>query len=78
MTLTPEDVRNKQFATVRFKEGYDLDEVDKFLDDVEAELLRLAAESDELRAQLAKAAQAPVTAPIPPPARPAAPPTPPP
>ena len=44
MTLTPEDVRNKQFATVRFKEGYDLDEVDKFLDDVEAELLRLAAE----------------------------------
>ncbi|MEI7779821.1 MAG: DivIVA domain-containing protein, partial [Actinomycetes bacterium] len=73
MTLTPEDVRNKQFATVRFKEGYDLDEVDKFLDDVEAELLRLAAESDELRAQLARNASPPVTAPIAPSA-PAAPP----
>jgi DivIVA domain-containing protein len=35
MALTPEDVRNKQFTTVRFKEGYDLDEVDNFLDEIE-------------------------------------------
>jgi len=34
MALTPEDVRNKQFSTVRLKEGYDEDEVDEFLDRV--------------------------------------------
>jgi DivIVA domain-containing protein len=39
MALTPEDVRNKQFTTVRFKEGYDLDEVDNFLDEIEESLL---------------------------------------
>ena len=26
MPLTPEDVRNKQFTTVRLREGYDEDE----------------------------------------------------
>ncbi|MEU3505795.1 DivIVA domain-containing protein, partial [Streptomyces hundungensis] len=31
MPLTPEDVRNKQFTTVRLREGYDEDEVDAFL-----------------------------------------------
>ena len=36
MPLTPEDVRNKQFRTVRLREGYDEDEVDAFLDEVEA------------------------------------------
>lgn len=41
MPLTPEDVRNKQFTTVRLREGYDEDEVDAFLDEVEAELTRL-------------------------------------
>ena len=41
MPLTPEDVRNKQFSTVKFKEGYNEDEVDEFLDQVEAELNRL-------------------------------------
>ena len=40
MPLTPEDVRNKQFTTVRLREGYDEDEVDAFLDEVEAELTR--------------------------------------
>ncbi len=33
MPLTPEDVRNKQFTTVRLREGYDEDEVDAFLDE---------------------------------------------
>lgn len=37
MALTPEDVRNKQFTPVRFREGYDEEEVDGFLDEVEAE-----------------------------------------
>jgi DivIVA domain-containing protein len=73
MALTPEDVRNKQFATVRFKEGYDLDEVDKFLDDVEAEIIRLTTENEELLARATtaesapKASVAPVTAPVTPP-----------
>ena len=71
MALTPEDVRNKQFATVRFKEGYDLDEVDKFLDDVEAEIIRLTTENEELLARATtaetapKASVAPVTPPVP-------------
>jgi DivIVA domain-containing protein len=58
MPLTPEDVRNKQFTTVRLREGYDEDEVDQFLDEVEAELTRLLRENDELRAKLAAATRA--------------------
>src|SRR5690348_343647 len=34
--LTPEDVRNKQFSTTRLRPGYDEEEVDDFLDQVEA------------------------------------------
>ncbi|WP_129312302.1 DivIVA domain-containing protein [Streptomyces sp. L2] len=55
MPLSPEDVRNKQFTTVRLREGYDEDEVDAFLDKVEAELTRLVRENKELRAKLAAA-----------------------
>ena len=58
MPLTPEDVRNKQFTTVRLREGYDEDEVDQFLDEVESELTRLLRENDELRAKLAAATRA--------------------
>ena len=43
MPLTPEDVRNKRFTPVRLREGYDMGEVDQFLDEVESELQRLAA-----------------------------------
>ena len=50
MALTPEDVRNKQFTTVRFKEGYDLDEVDNFLDDIEESLTAITREAEDLRA----------------------------
>lgn len=50
MSLTPEDVRNKQFTTVRFKEGYDLDEVDNFLDEVEVSLSAATLEAKDLRA----------------------------
>ncbi|MBA3744420.1 DivIVA domain-containing protein [Sporichthya sp.] len=63
MPLTPEDVRNKQFTTVRLREGYDEDEVDAFLDEVETELRRLIRENDELRAKLAAATRAASTAP---------------
>ncbi|MEY2773127.1 MAG: hypothetical protein RJB51_548, partial [Actinomycetota bacterium] len=50
MALTPEDVRNKQFTTVRFKEGYDLDEVDDFLDEIEESLAAVTREAEDLRA----------------------------
>ena len=52
MPLTPEDVSNKRFTPVRLREGYDMGEVDQFLDEVEAELGRLIKENDELRAKL--------------------------
>jgi DivIVA domain-containing protein len=55
MPLTPEDVSNKRFTPVRLREGYDMGEVDQFLDEVEAELARLTKENDDLRAKLATA-----------------------
>ncbi len=50
MALTPEDVRNKQFATVRLREGYDLDEVDGFLDEIESTFAEYTKEIADLRA----------------------------
>jgi DivIVA domain-containing protein len=55
MPLTPEDVSNKRFTPVRLREGYDMGEVDQFLDEVEAELGRLTKENDDLRAKLSAA-----------------------
>ena len=52
MALTPEEVVNKRFTIVKFREGYDQDEVDDFLDAVVVELRRLGGENDELRQQL--------------------------
>ena len=54
MPLTPADVRNKQFSTTRLRPGYDEEEVDAFLDEVEVELDRLVQENEELRAKLAE------------------------
>jgi DivIVA domain-containing protein len=64
MPLTPEDVQNKRFRTVRgpFKEGYDEEEVDAFLDDVEAELRRLLADNETARTQAPAAAPTPAAA----------------
>lgn len=50
--LTPEDVVNKRFTVTKFREGYDQDEVDDFLDSVVVEFRRLAAENDELKSRL--------------------------
>lgn len=55
MPLTPEDVSNKRFTPVRLREGYDMGEVDQFLDEVEAELERLNKENDDLRQKLSVA-----------------------
>ena len=38
MALTPEDVVNKRFNPTKFREGYDQDEVDAFLEVIEAQL----------------------------------------
>ena len=53
MSLTPEDVVNKRFQSTKFREGYDQDEVDDFLDEVVVELRRLNQENEELRTSLA-------------------------
>lgn len=61
MPLTPEDVRNKRFQPVRLRrEGYDMGEVDAFLDEVESELERLLTENAELRRQAGVEADADV------------------
>jgi DivIVA domain-containing protein len=52
MALTPEDVVNKRFQPTKFREGYDQDEVDDFLDEVVVELRRLSQENEELRQRL--------------------------
>jgi len=62
MALTPEDVVNKRFAQTKFREGYDQDEVDDFLDEVVVELRRLTQENEELRAQLSSDGSAPSAA----------------
>jgi DivIVA domain-containing protein len=59
MPLTPEDVHKKTFTPVRLREGYDMGEVDQFLDEVEVELTRLHAENEDLRSKLATAQAAP-------------------
>ncbi len=59
MALTPEDVVNKRFKTVKLREGYDQDEVDDFLDEVVVELRRLNQENERLRQQLATGAPVP-------------------
>src|SRR6478609_9110176 len=53
MPLTPADVHNVAFKKPSIgKRGYDEDEVDAFLDVVEAELARLIEENSELTARL--------------------------
>jgi DivIVA domain-containing protein len=59
MALTPEDVVNKRFQPTKFREGYDQDEVDDFLDEVVVELRRLHQENEELRQRLSSGDSAP-------------------
>ncbi|WP_426325098.1 DivIVA domain-containing protein [Microbacterium sp. E-13] len=53
MALSPDDVVTKQFQHVRFKEGFDPDEVDDFLDEIVVEWRKALTENEELKAKLA-------------------------
>ena len=50
--LTTEDVLNKTFNIVKFREGYDQVEVDDFLDEVVSTIYTLQAENQNLREEL--------------------------
>lgn len=67
--LTADDVLNKKFQPTKFREGYDQDEVDDFLDEVVNTLRAVYAENEELKARLAavpagEAQQAPAAEPV--------------
>ncbi|MCI9887335.1 DivIVA domain-containing protein [Micrococcales bacterium 31B] len=54
MALTPNDLLEKRFTPTKFKEGYDQDEVDDYLDNVILpELTKLIDENAELKNQVA-------------------------
>lgn len=56
MALMPEDLENKRFTPVRFTEGYDMDEVDNYLDnDVIPRLKELIEENERLTRELDEA-----------------------
>ncbi|MBD7920124.1 DivIVA domain-containing protein [Cellulomonas sp. Sa3CUA2] len=53
--LTADDVLNKKFQATKFREGYDQDEVDDFLDEVVNTLRDVQGENDDLKTKLAAA-----------------------
>jgi DivIVA domain-containing protein len=64
MPLTPADVHNVAFKKPPIgKRGYDEEEVDAFLDEVERELARLIEENNELRAQMERGGGVPTRGP---------------
>ena len=67
MTLTLDDVRNKRFRMAR-KSGYEVLEVDEFVDEVEESFAQLIEENQNLKKQIAALKAAP-----PPPQQPVAP-----
>ncbi|MDO5494105.1 MAG: DivIVA domain-containing protein [bacterium] len=50
--LSADDVLNKRFQPTKFREGYDQDEVDDFLDEVVNTLRAVYAENEELKAKV--------------------------
>ncbi|WP_308503611.1 DivIVA domain-containing protein [uncultured Actinomyces sp.] len=50
--LTADDVLNKKFQATKFREGYDQDEVDEFLDQIVEAMRDLENENAELKAKL--------------------------
>jgi DivIVA domain-containing protein len=53
--LTAEDVLNKAFSKTKYREGFDQDEVDDFLDEVANTIAALTAERDDLAYRLSQA-----------------------
>ena len=53
--LTADEVLNKKFQATKFREGYDQDEVDDFLDEVVNTLRAVSSENEELKSKLAAA-----------------------
>ena len=51
MTLSLDDVRNKRFRMAR-KQGYEVVEVDEFVDEVEVAFEQLGEENDNLKKQI--------------------------
>jgi len=49
MALSPEDILTKRFLTTKFREGYDQDEVDDFLDEIVLEFRRVVTENQDLK-----------------------------
>src|SRR5690606_1567939 len=72
MALTPDDVVTKQFQHVRFKEGFDPDEVDDFLDEIVVEWRKAIEENTQLKAKIAELEKPAAEAPAPDAAAPAA------
>ncbi|MFT8638279.1 MAG: DivIVA domain-containing protein [Pseudoclavibacter sp.] len=57
MALTPDDVLNKRFQTTKFRDGYEQDEVDDYLDVIVDTLREDAKEKEQLQEQLKEAQQ---------------------
>ncbi|WP_029252650.1 DivIVA domain-containing protein [Paraoerskovia marina] len=53
--LTAEDILNKKFSATKFREGYDIEEVDDFLDEVVRTLNSVQEENEDLTSKLAAA-----------------------
>ncbi|MEJ1086797.1 DivIVA domain-containing protein [Microbacterium sp. Mu-80] len=53
MALTPDDVVHKEFQHVRFKDGFDPEEVDDYLDEIVVEWRKTIEENNDLKAKLA-------------------------
>ena len=65
MPLTPADIHNVAFKKPPLgKRGYDEEEVDAFLDEVEQQLIRLMEENDDLRGRIHRPGSAPVPSPM--------------
>lgn len=52
--LTPEDVEQTKFHTHRFREGYDTDEVDAFMDKAKDTIKRLISQCQAYRTDIEK------------------------
>ncbi|MDO5751109.1 MAG: DivIVA domain-containing protein [Rothia sp. (in: high G+C Gram-positive bacteria)] len=64
MALTPEDLINKSFKAATGSNGYDMDDVDAFLDELVIDLRKLYEENDALKRKLEAAEQKAAEAPV--------------